>query len=83
MNFRQEHPVVFTIGSVACVCVAVVASIFTIGNYSVQAAKIKAETDLQKSIVHEREETERTEERAHFWQQLIPWGSYEGEESKK
>lgn len=82
MRFQQEHPVIFTLGAVFCVCVAVVAGIIAIGNYSVQAAKIKAETDLQKSIVHEREETERTEERNQFWQKLIPWGSDEAEEAK-
>lgn len=83
MSYRQDHPIVFTVGVVFVVAVGVVASIFTIGKYSVEAAKIKAEKDIKTTEIHEREETERTEERNQFWQKLIPWGSDESEQSDK
>ncbi len=82
MSYRQDHPVVFTIGAVFVIATAIVASIFTIGKYSVEAAKIQAEKDIKTTEIHEREETERTEEKSQFWQKLVPWGNYETEESK-
>jgi hypothetical protein len=83
MTFRHEHPVLFSLGSVACVCVTIFAVIYSISLYSVEATKIKAEKDLKVAEIHEREETERAEERAQFWQKLVPWGNYEEEGSKK
>ena len=44
-----------------------------------------SENNVQKSVeetrLHEQAETERTEERAQFWQKLVPWGKDEDEAS--
>jgi len=83
MSFRQEHPVLFSIGSVACICMAIFSSIFVMGKYSVESAKINAEKELRVTEIKEKETTARAEESAQFWQKLIPWGSYEDEGTKK
>lgn len=82
MSYPKDHPIIFSVSCVAILSVAIVASIFTIGKYSVEAAKIKAEKDIKTTEIHEREETERTEEKSQFWQKLVPWGNDETEESK-
>lgn len=82
MSYRQEHPVLFTLGSVFCICVALVAGIFAAGHFGTKQAEINAEKEKAISEIHEREETERTEEKAQFWQKLIPWGNDEQETSQ-
>lgn len=77
MNFRQEHPVWFYTSSIVVVCIAVVAVIWTVGNYSVEAAKINAEKEIKRTEIEQIEETKRAEESAQFWQKLIPYGQYE------
>ena len=51
MNFRQEHPVWFYTSSIVVVCIAVVAVIWTVGNYSVEAAKINAEKEIKRTEI--------------------------------
>ena len=82
MSYRQDHPVLFTLGSVVCICVALVAGIFAVSYFSVERAKIEAEKEKAIAEVHEREETERVEENNQFWQKLVPWGNDEEEENK-
>lgn len=77
MSFRQEHPIWFYTSSVIVVCVTIVTVVWTVGNYSVEAAKINAENNVKKTEIEQIEETKRAEESAQFWQKLIPYGQYE------
>ena len=60
------------------VCLAAVIITVVIAYAAVETVKIHKE----EAIAIEHEKTEQVEERAQFWQQLVPWGEDEAEESK-
>lgn len=49
-----------------------------VGYFNLQSKKIETE----QLRIHEQQATERTEERSHFWQKLIPYGNNEDEQQK-
>jgi len=67
---------------VTAVIAIVIGAALIVGTHTLlERAKIDADRAVKEAEIHEKEATERTEERSQFWQKLIPWGSDEEEKN--
>lgn len=73
---------------VTVVALMAVAGIVVIGYFDNKKVAIEAERaehirqiEYEESAISEVQRTERTEERAQFWQKLVPWGDDEAEDN--
>lgn len=70
-----------------CITIVILAAFLGVSQYqSRQIEKEKAiaeaKIEQEKAAIHEKEETERTEERSQFWQKAVPWGKDEDEQGQ-
>jgi len=83
-EYNKTARYIVRIGVPAVVIIFIVGFVASAYNRRIDADRatvIEVQRTEQKAIA-ERQKTERTEERAQFWQKIVPWGNDESETNK-